>query len=202
MWYEFFSLPLFPQSSCAFEPVGEAGSGNGTATSATGGCYSCGPVNPVKGGRLSQCSNCGTTCVSKNNLLQLRAGEPGEGRAAQPVLQLRHHLREQEQPVPPLRKHDDEFELIRVPSCLKLRGVSQEGQGLPQTGSPCLSTNMPQPGRATQRRPFFGRQEWRPYEDTPPQPFLLPIAYSLLPIAYSLLPLLAQVNSLFPVYSS
>ena len=65
---EFFSLPLFPQSSCAFEPVGEAGSGNGTATSATGGCYSCGPVNPVKGGRLSQCTNCGTTCVSKNNL--------------------------------------------------------------------------------------------------------------------------------------
>ena len=65
---EFFSLPLFPQSSCALETVGDATAGSGTTTSATGGCYSCGPVNPVKGGRLSQCSNCGTTCVSKNNL--------------------------------------------------------------------------------------------------------------------------------------
>ena len=64
---EFFSLPLFPQSSCALEQVEGVG-GNGTATSATGGCYSCGPVNPVRPGRLSQCSNCGTTCVSPNNL--------------------------------------------------------------------------------------------------------------------------------------
>ena len=63
---EFFSLPLFPQSSCALEQVSDAG--NGTTTSATGGCYACGPVNPVKPSRLSQCSNCGTTCAGNSNL--------------------------------------------------------------------------------------------------------------------------------------
>jgi hypothetical protein len=67
---EFFSLPLFPQSSCALETVGEATSntGSGTATSATGGCYSCGPVNPVRPNRVRQCSNCGTTCSSGSTL--------------------------------------------------------------------------------------------------------------------------------------
>ena len=68
---EFFSLPLFPQSSCALEPVGEAVAGatvNGTTTSATGGCYSCGPVNQVRSARLSQCSNCGTTCAGGSTL--------------------------------------------------------------------------------------------------------------------------------------
>ncbi|MBR1820766.1 MAG: hypothetical protein IJ769_04000 [Clostridia bacterium] len=65
---EFFSLPLFPQSSCALEQVSDASNGNGTVSGATGGCYSCGPVNPVRGAQLSQCSNCGTTCVSNNNL--------------------------------------------------------------------------------------------------------------------------------------
>ena len=62
---EFFSLPLFPQSSCALEQV--EGASNGTTTSATGGCYACGPVNPVRPSRLSQCSNCGTTCASNSN---------------------------------------------------------------------------------------------------------------------------------------
>ena len=67
---EFFSLPLFPQSSCALETVGEAtnSGGNGTATSATGGCYSCGPVNPVRPNRVRQCSNCGTTCSGSSTL--------------------------------------------------------------------------------------------------------------------------------------
>ena len=67
---EFFSLPLFPQSSCALETVGEAtgNAGNGTTSSATGGCYSCGPVNPVRPNRVRQCSNCGTTCSSGSTL--------------------------------------------------------------------------------------------------------------------------------------
>ena len=67
MCYEFFSLPLFPQSSCAFEPIGEGnGNGNGTVGGATGGCYNCGPVNPVRG--VSQCSNCGTTCAGSTTI--------------------------------------------------------------------------------------------------------------------------------------
>lgn len=66
---EFFSLPLFPQSSCAFEDVSASGCGNGTTTSATGGSITCGPVNPVRGvGPCSQCSNCGTTCASGGTL--------------------------------------------------------------------------------------------------------------------------------------
>jgi hypothetical protein len=67
---EFFSLPLFPQSSCALESVGDvtANAGSGTTTSATGGCYACGPVNPVRPNRVRQCSNCGTTCSSGSTL--------------------------------------------------------------------------------------------------------------------------------------
>ena len=67
---EFFSLPLFPQSSCALESVGDATAnvGSGTTTSATGGCYACGPVNPVRPNRVRQCSNCGTTCSSGSTL--------------------------------------------------------------------------------------------------------------------------------------
>lgn len=64
---EFFSLPLFPQSSCAFEEVSAAG-GNGTVSGANGGCYSCGPVNPVRPAHMSQCSNCGTTCAGGSTL--------------------------------------------------------------------------------------------------------------------------------------
>jgi hypothetical protein len=56
------------KSSCALETVGDATAGNGTATSATGGCYSCGPVNPVRSARVSQCSNCGTTCAGGSTL--------------------------------------------------------------------------------------------------------------------------------------
>ena len=67
---EFFSLPLFPQSSCALESVDEVAgaTGNGTTTGATGGCYACGPANPVRPSRLSQCSNCGTTCAGGSTL--------------------------------------------------------------------------------------------------------------------------------------
>lgn len=61
---EFFSLPLFPRSSCAFEDVN--GEDGGTATAATGGSYACGPVKPVSG--LSQCSSCGTTCAGGSTL--------------------------------------------------------------------------------------------------------------------------------------
>ena len=56
---EFFSLPLFPQSSCAFEPIGD-GNGGGVVSGANGATYSCPPAAPVRG--VSQCSNCGTTC--------------------------------------------------------------------------------------------------------------------------------------------
>ena len=61
---EFFSLPLFPQSSCAFEPVGDA-----TVSGANGSCYACPPAADA-GQRhgYAQCSNCGTTCAADSNL--------------------------------------------------------------------------------------------------------------------------------------
>lgn len=86
---EFFSLPLFPQSSCAFETVcantANGSSGNGTVTSATGGSYACGSVAPVSGcgcnaagttstATASTCSNCGTTCLSGTGSLCPRCG--------------------------------------------------------------------------------------------------------------------------------
>lgn len=65
---EFFSLPLFPQSSCAFENVGGEAAGattvfNGQSAAcpgaqATGGCC----------GRMATCSNCGTTCQCSGNI--------------------------------------------------------------------------------------------------------------------------------------
>ena len=79
---EFFSLPLFPQSSCAFEPVGN-GNGNGStvasATLANGSCTACGSVNHSGGscatcGSASTCSNCGTTCLSGTGSLCPRCG--------------------------------------------------------------------------------------------------------------------------------
>ena len=65
MWNEFFSLPLFPQSSCAFEPVGEE-----TAGAAVGGCYTCPPAPDAGHARhgYAQCSNCGTTCAAGSSL--------------------------------------------------------------------------------------------------------------------------------------
>lgn len=74
---EFFSLPLFPQSSCAFEAVGNgaAQGAAGTATAATGGCYTCGPATPVAAtAGASTCSNCGTTCLAGSGSLCPRCG--------------------------------------------------------------------------------------------------------------------------------
>lgn len=80
---EFFSLPLFPQSSCAFENLCDAGSaaGNGTTTTAMGGTVACGCATPAQncgcatGNRTaSTCSNCGTTCLSGTGSLCPRCG--------------------------------------------------------------------------------------------------------------------------------
>lgn len=81
---EFFSLPLFPRSSCAFETVGSASSGgNGTsvasatATAANGGSYGCGSVSSTGScgcNAASTCSNCGTTCLSGTGSLCPRCG--------------------------------------------------------------------------------------------------------------------------------
>ena len=82
---EFFSLPLFPQSSCAFENVCETGNGNGNGSAAAvssvlGGSYACGSVSPNKNcgcassGSASTCSNCGTTCLSGTGSLCPRCG--------------------------------------------------------------------------------------------------------------------------------
>lgn len=81
---EFFSLPLFPQSSCAFENACESG-GTGTATAAMGGSYTCGSVNGSRScgcasagssatGSAATCSNCGTTCLSGSGSLCPRCG--------------------------------------------------------------------------------------------------------------------------------
>jgi len=75
---EFFSLPLFPQSSCAFEAVGDGSGGSvATASAAGGGCVSCGSVASGKPGSCasaSTCSNCGTTCLSGAGSLCPRCG--------------------------------------------------------------------------------------------------------------------------------
>ncbi len=64
---EFFSLPLFPQSSCAFESVDEMGGASTNGTS--GNVYACPPA-PTNGRRqaVAQCSNCGTTCATGSGL--------------------------------------------------------------------------------------------------------------------------------------
>lgn len=73
---EFFSLPLFPQSSCNFESVSDgAGSSSGTTSSATGGCVSCGTATAsASASTRSTCSNCGTTCLSGSGALCPRCG--------------------------------------------------------------------------------------------------------------------------------
>ena len=69
---EFFSLPLFPQSSCAFE---QADDDAASTTSAAGGNYTCGSVAANSGGSARcTCSNCGTTCLSGNGSLCPRCG--------------------------------------------------------------------------------------------------------------------------------
>ena len=80
---EFFSLPLFPQSSCAFEHVCENGSGASaqTVSSALGGSYACGSTSSGRScgcngsaSTASTCSNCGTTCLSGTGSLCPRCG--------------------------------------------------------------------------------------------------------------------------------
>ena len=68
---EFFSLPLFPQASCAFETLGNCGS-TATVSAANGGCYTCGTTTATGG--ASTCSNCGTTCLSGSGSLCPRCG--------------------------------------------------------------------------------------------------------------------------------
>lgn len=74
---EFFSLPLFPQSSCAFEEVDCNDGGNGTVSSATGGSFGCPPgsssgntgkCSSCNSCRVSTCSHCGTTCASSGSI--------------------------------------------------------------------------------------------------------------------------------------
>ena len=61
---EFFSLPLFPQSSCAFEAVSDA-----TANGVNGAVYNCPPAaGAAHGHSYAQCSNCGTTCAAGSSL--------------------------------------------------------------------------------------------------------------------------------------
>ena len=64
MYNEFFSLPLFPQSSCAFETV-DCPATNGS----NGATYACPPA-PSGGNHrpVAQCSNCGTTCAVNSGL--------------------------------------------------------------------------------------------------------------------------------------
>ena len=73
---EFFSLPLFPQSSCAFEEVAPCGSSipvANTGTAAVGQThYACGTTAPVAG--CCTCSNCGTVCASTRSTLCPRCG--------------------------------------------------------------------------------------------------------------------------------
>lgn len=74
---EFFSLPLFPQSSCAFESVN--GDSENNVSGATGGSYACGSANGNGNGNGNSggactCSNCGTTCLSGRGSLCPRCG--------------------------------------------------------------------------------------------------------------------------------
>ena len=66
---EFFSLPLFPQSSCAFEEVGSDAAA-GATTTFNGRTVSCPGTQPTSGccGRVSTCSNCGTTCQCSGSI--------------------------------------------------------------------------------------------------------------------------------------
>ena len=72
---EFFSLPLFPQSSCAMEEVAPCGGGTmAAATAAAAGArnYTCGTTTPVTG--CCTCANCGTTCASAHSSRCPRCG--------------------------------------------------------------------------------------------------------------------------------
>lgn len=82
---EFFSLPLFPQSSCAFESLDDeeedgasCGCGGLTGSGAVSGvgssCGCGGAANGVSAASACTCSNCGTTCLSGRGSLCPRCG--------------------------------------------------------------------------------------------------------------------------------
>ena len=79
---EFFSLPLFPQSSCAFESVDGAAAGASTVSAANGSTYTCGCTGTSRtacAATASTCSNCGTTCLSGRGSLCPRCGSTMTG---------------------------------------------------------------------------------------------------------------------------
>ena len=69
---EFFSLPLFPQSSCAFKDASAVAAD--TTASTAGTTTGCGCQNTTAGSnrgcgcRVSTCSSCGTTCASGGSI--------------------------------------------------------------------------------------------------------------------------------------
>ena len=69
---EFFSLPLFPQSSCAFKDASAVAAD--TTASPAGTTTGCGCQNTTAGSnrgcgcRVSTCSSCGTTCASGGSI--------------------------------------------------------------------------------------------------------------------------------------
>ena len=76
---EFFSLPLFPQSSCAMEEVAPCGNGNANGSTAAaavngvnGRSYTCGTTAAVSG--CCTCSSCGTTCAGAGSSRCPRCG--------------------------------------------------------------------------------------------------------------------------------
>ena len=81
---EFFSLPLFPQSSCLFDNVCPPNGSTASVSAATGGSYACGSTSHGAcgcsasgnggGASASTCSNCGTTCLSATGSLCPRCG--------------------------------------------------------------------------------------------------------------------------------
>lgn len=80
---EFFSLPLFPQSSCAFESVDDAAAtSTSTVSGVSGNSYSCGSVGTARtacAATASTCSNCGTTCLAGRGSLCPRCGSTMTG---------------------------------------------------------------------------------------------------------------------------
>lgn len=67
---EFFSLPLFPQSSCAFTEVDCGNQGTQSPGSSAG--VTCPPASQVAGAscrcKVSTCSHCGTTCATGGSM--------------------------------------------------------------------------------------------------------------------------------------
>ena len=67
---EFFSLPLFPQSSCAFQNVCEDSANGDTVAAAAvgGGSVTCPAAKTNACCRVATCSSCGTTCATGGSM--------------------------------------------------------------------------------------------------------------------------------------